>query len=85
MRKYFQSISFGDLLPYFTRKQTSGECCIRVIEERPANGSFITGDCRNLINADLSPSIVMPGLRRGDRVLIEECHQLEFHDRFECD
>ena len=48
MRNYFQKhIPLGDFIALFGRgKWAGGECCIHVvIEERPANGSFITGDC----------------------------------------
>ncbi len=48
-----------------------------VIEERPANGSFITGIVGNLINVLTYPEYRHAGLAmRVIGVLIEECRQL---------
>lgn len=64
MRKYFQKhIPLGDFIAYLAEENGQvASAAYVVIEERPANGSFITGIVGNLINVLTYPEYRHAGL-----------------------
>ena len=79
MRNYFQKhIPLGDFIACLAEENGQvASAAYVVIEERPANGSFITGVVGNLINVLTYPEYRHAGLAtRVIGVLIEECRQL---------